>query len=358
MHVHFAIMGLCALAVALDVRPRLGAGLFGVLFAYAHLCDVTNYLNHYYLIIQVSFLLAVLPATPTVPAWALHAARAQVGLVYVFGGLAKLGPDWLLHGEPLTTWLAAATDVPIVGPLFALPHAGLVASWAGAFFDLTIVGWLLWPRTRAVAYGVVVVFHLITGRLFHLGLFPWLMTALATIFFAPSWPRRLGFPRRPAAAIDLPRTRVLLAALVAVHLGIQAVVPWRGALYGGNPLWHEQGFRFAWNVMLIEKSGALDFRVRDADTGRTFLVPASDYYTRVQAAMMATQPDLILQGAHAVADDFRARGVRAEVYADAFVSLNGRARSRLIDPGVDLARERDTLAGKPWILPAPNSPPP
>jgi len=63
---------------------------------------------------------------------------------------------------------------------------------------------------------------------------------------------------------------------------------------------------------------------------------------------------MILQLAHIVADDFRARGVREPIVTvDAFVSLNGHRRARLIDPTVDLAHESDGLAAKPWILPAP-----
>ena len=54
-----------------------------------------------------------------------------------------------------------------------------------------------------------------------------------------------------------------------------------------------------------------------------------------------------------------ARGLPGvEVRADAFVAYNGRASARLIDPEVDLVRERDGLANKPWILPGPEEPPP
>jgi len=75
--------------------------------------------------------------------------------------------------------------------------------------------------------------------------------------------------------------------------------------------------------------------------------------------MMATQPDMILEAAHVVADDFRRRGVRApEVRADVLVSLNGRPRQRLVDPAVDLAAERDGVAPFRWLLAAPEMDPP
>jgi hypothetical protein len=104
--------------------------------------------------------------------------------------------------------------------------------------------------------------------------------------------------------------------------------------------------------MLMEKDGAVDFRVVEPGTGRTFHVSPRDYFTAYQTAMMAPQPDLVLQAAQLVARDYRARGVREPaVYADAFASLNGRPMQRLIDPRVDLARQKDGLAAKTWIVP-------
>jgi hypothetical protein len=39
------------------------------------------------------------------------------------------------------------------------------------------------------------------------------------------------------------------------------------------------------------------------------------------------------------------------VRADAFASLNGRPSQRLIDPTIDLARERPSWSAPRWILP-------
>ena len=73
---------------------------------------------------------------------------------------------------------------------------------------------------------------------------------------------------------------------------------------------------------------------------------------------MAGQPDLILQLAHRIADDYRARGHRdVEVRADVFVSLNGRPRARMIDPEADLASIPDGLGPATYILPAPTTAP-
>jgi hypothetical protein len=383
MYVHFAAMGIAAALVMIGLWTRLSSAAFTALFAYAHLCDKTNYLNHYYLVILVGLLLVVLPAgevgsvdawrrarrtgaaiARTVPAWVVWTLRGQLAIVYVFGGVAKLQPDWLIHAQPLTAWLAGHSELPVVGPLLDAPWAPHVASWLAAAFDLSIAAWLMWPRSRPVAYVAVVAFHLATVRLFHLGLFPWLMIALTPIFFGPDWPRRLWarLRRRPPAPLPPAPPRGpgrAVGAILALHAVLQVALPLRFLAYPGYHLWTEEGFRFAWKVMVMEKSGVADFLVRDPDSGREWRVAATDYWTRYQAAMMATQPDMILEAAHVIAADQRRRGVaRPEVRADVMVSLNGRPAQRLIDPAVDLAAEPFALTPYRWILPAPSSDPP
>ena len=130
----------------------------------------------------------------------------------------------------------------------------------------------------------------------------------------------------------------------------QAVFPLRAFLYGGDILWHEQGMRWSWRVMLREKNASVRFRVK-AD-GRETVVPPRWYLTRWQEREMGSQPDLILQLAHHVATEFRARGYHdVEVRADVVASLNGRPAETLIDPNVDLSRTEDGFGQATWILP-------
>jgi vitamin K-dependent gamma-carboxylase len=381
MYVHFAVMGALAAFVAAGAFSRVSTVLFGSAFAYAHFIDKTIYLNHYYLVICLCVLVSLLPVSgmasfdawrrptrrsETVPAWALYALRAQVGLVYFFGGVAKLKSDWLLRAQPLKIWLAANTDVPILGRVLDQEWVAYATSYLGAFFDLSIVGFLLWRRSRPFAFVAVVAFHLVTARLFQLGMFPWIMIAGALLFFPPNWPRQVAAwlgrkPRlvasstSPFATDALPgasHASLLTASLVGLWLVLQVLLPARQFAYPGNVYWTEQGFRFSWNVMLMEKSGTAEFRVVDPATGRRWTIEPGDYLTRYQTKMMSTQPDMILDFAHIVARDFRVRGVSApEVYADVFASLNGRPNARLVDPNVDLAREHDGFAPKRWILP-------
>jgi hypothetical protein len=395
IHALFWTLAALSACVALGLCFRAAAFAFALGLSYVLLLDVSTYLNHYYLAALLAWLLAVSPAhrvasidgwlsrrwrgnaatdrPATVAAAWLYLFRFQVGVVYVFAGLAKAQSDWLVHAQPLRIWLGAKTSLPVLGSLFTIDWVPLAMSWAGFLFDTTIVLWLLNKRTRLAAYAVVVVFHVSTHLLFSIGMFPVIMTIAALMFFEPSWPRELWrrITRRATSAIQaappaLPRapivrsTHVAAFALAACYCAVQLALPLRSYLYyGGNVLWHEQGMRFGWRVMLRAKGGSTELAVRNLRTGREVYVNPSAYLTGTQEAEMSSQPDLILQLAHHVRQDFERRGLGpVEVRAITHVSLNGRRAAPLIDPEIDLARVRDSSARAPWILPAPSEPPP
>lgn len=385
MYAHYALLAALALAIALGYRTRLAAVLFFVSFTYVELMDVTNYLNHYYLVSLLALLMVFLPVArvwsldarraptvgrPAIPAWVVYALRLQVGIVYVNAGLAKLGSDWLLHAQPLGIWLGARTELPVIGPWFTTDWVLYAMSWAGFLYDCTIVLALSWRRTRLLAFGMVLGFHFLTHLFFDIGIFPFLMTACATLFFAPDWPRRVGRALRllgdlgvlAAKECHIERRRPLVTrigvSVAALFFAAQIVVPLRHHLYPGDVLWNEQGMRWAWKVMVREKNGSITYHVRDPRSGRTWPVSPTQYLTWRQANEMAGQPDLILQLAHHIAADFQRRGVPdAEVRVEAWVSLNGRPAALMIDPDVDLATVSDGLAVADWILPGPMEPP-
>jgi len=379
MYVHFAVMGAAALAVAVGYRYRLAIVVYFLAFTYAELLDATTYLNHYYWVTLTAGLMIWMPlhrvgsvdlaqgrveGNGTVPLWVITMLRAQLAVVYLFAGLAKLNLDWLLHAEPLRIWLANHQELPILGALLATDAAAFALSWAGAAFDCTIVAWLLWGRSRPVAYAVVIGFHVMTWILFPIGTFPWLMIGGTLIFFAPGWPRtvasRILMLREFASSPALPRStsraamsRLALVAVAAFALA-QVAIPLRHYAYPGDVRWNENGYYFSWRVMLSEKAGFTQFRVVDPATGATWIVSPDDYYTELQVRVMSGQPDLVLQAAHTVRDDFRARGYPGiEVYAESFVAFNGRPAAQLIDPDVDLGSVARRPGAQPWVEPMP-----
>ena len=406
MHLMVAAVGAAGVAIALGWRYRLACWSFLCGFAYLEAIDATLYLNHYWFVSLCALLLAILPAhhhwsldaragrvrpTARVPAGVLWALRAQVGLVYVFAGLAKLNADWLGSALPLQIWLADRSDTWLVGPLLDEPWLAFAASWAAAAFDCTIVGWLLWRRSRPWAYAVLVIFHAATWMLFAIGVFGWVMIAAALVFFDPDWPRQLSARthswRRRATerAVHAPQalaastlstrlrdpslpvlpggglanrsgstcTRIGRATLVALALlaVAQLVLPLRHLAYPGDVRWTEEGYWGAWRVMLTDKAAHLEFEVTDPATGHRWIVGPDIVLEDWQIERAGGHPDLIVATAHLVAEQYRRSGVAdVEVRADAWVSMNGRPAQRFIDPTVDLAAQSRTLAPAPWIL--------
>jgi vitamin K-dependent gamma-carboxylase len=380
MYLHYSVLAVLALAIALGAYHRIACVLFVGGFAYTQLIDVTNYLNHHYLVVLLGVLLACLPANAqwsidawrrpairraTVPAWMVWLVRFQIGVVYVFAGLAKAKLDWLGYGQPLNLWLSARVETPVIGGLFDEPWFALAMSWAGFLFDTTIVVWLSWARTRFVAFALVIVFHGATGYLFNIGMFPIIMTSSALIFFSPSWPRavlaRFGKPVAVIEArtigVQVVRPRRAVVFVIGVYVALQIALPLRHLVYPGSVLWNEDGMRFAWHVLVREKHGSITFVAAFGD-GKRLEVPIHNYLTPRQEREMGGQPDLILQLGRRIAHDLERRGYRDfRLHAITAVSLNGRSPMPLIDPDVDLRQVLD-LGPRTWVLPAPTTEPP
>ena len=389
MYVHFAILGVLALCLAAGVAHRVVAPLVVVGFGYVFLVDKAEYLNHFYAALLLLALIAAAPSDRalsvtalrhpdqprTVPAWAVWMLRFQLGVVYFYAGIAKLNGDWFA-GEPMGIWLAERSDLALVGPLLEASWAGLAFSWGGLAFDLLIVPLLLWRRTRLFAYCLAVAFHVTNWIVFDIGIFPPMMIAATTVFFAPDWPRRVWSrarrtaPRlrgaaRPAsqpagAGPDAvpgerpPRwTSGLLVPALATWIAIQLLVPLRHHLYPGLVHWTEEGHRFSWHMKLRDKRGQARFYGVDRRTGERRRLDPLELITRRQYLQASVRPDMLVQLAHHLGEREREAGRDVEVRVEAVVSLNGRPARHIVDPDRDLSAVPRTIRAADWIAPEP-----
>ena len=373
----FALCAIAALLVALGYYYRPAIVLFFLSFTYIELMDKTTYLNHYYFVSVLSLMLVFLPAhayfsldarrqpklaTPYVPRWTIDALKILLGVVYFYAGLAKINSDWLLHAMPLKIWLSAHYELPVLGKLLQQAWAPYVFSWGGMLYDLSIPFLLLYRPTRPLALVLVVGFHGLTALLFPIGMFPYLMIASSLIFLDASVHHRLLravarlFNHRLARTgnqrkISVRRNNVALFAVGALLL-LQLLLPWRYWAYPGELFWTEEGYRFSWRVMLMEKAGYAHFRVVDAATGQRFYVDNADFLTPLQEKQMATQPDFILQYAHFLAEHFQEQGhANVQVFVDSYVALNGRSSRPYVDPTVDLLQIKESFHRQTWLVP-------
>jgi hypothetical protein len=387
MYIHFFVLAVTAACVMAGFLYRIAAPVFFLTFTYSFLLDQTRYLNHLYLVCLISFLMCFLPAerafsvdawlrpkirSVVVPAWTLWLLRAQVGIPYFYGGIAKLNSDWIHGGEPMRTWLRPLTEL---GPIFATDWVVYTFVIGGLMLDLLVAPLLLWRRTRPFAFAAAVVFNLINAVIFDIGIFPWLMLGALFIFFPPDLVRRFarafmspGEPfggAQPSQASVRPETlaegsscpslsasQKLVAGLLAAYLAVQLLFPLRHYLYPGNVSWTEEGHNFAWHMKLRTKDGEAVFTVTHPRSGQTWTIKPEDYLKPHQLMKMITKPDLILLFGHYLAEEKRREGYdNVEVRARVMVSLNGRQPQLLIDPNVDLVKEQVSLLPARWIVP-------
>ena len=372
LKIHFSIVFISAICVAIGFFYRTSLLIFILSFMGVQLFDASNYLNHYYLILCIGMVLLCLPAgaawsvdarrrpkirQSTYPIWGLYLLRFQVAAVYFFAAIAKIGSDWLWHAQPLSIWLSARADLPLIGHILAEPHAAYVMSWGGLIYDATIVFFLLWSRTRIIAYIAVILFHALTFILFDIGMFPVIMVVMTTIFFSPKWPTRLPKLSSVIEVREPPKQiRNSALTLIIIWCTFHVLFPFRHLFSGHDVLWAEQGMRYSWRVMVREKMGSVTYLVDRVSDGKTWEVSPNRYLEPRQVSEMSGQPDMIAQLAYFIKDDFERRmKTKVRVRARALVSLNGRPPALMINPNVDLT-ERWT-ASTDWLLPRPETPP-
>ena len=418
MYYHFAALGLLSLCIALGLLYRISTVLFFLGFSYVFLLEQARYLNHFYLVVLISFLLIFLPAhrywsldgflfanrDKHVPAWCVLLLRLQLGIVYFYGGVAKLNADWL-QGQPMGMWLAERTEFPFVGHLFTEKWMVYFFSYGGLFLDLLAFPLLMIRKTRLPMFLALVLFHFTNDRLFVIGIFPWFAIAATTIFFAYDWPLRVlryakehlwtvGGASIGGAAIALlfhgglslfPLVvGAVTGALVVTSLKdnmeerdlasitahwkvkhhlvvyslacwfmIQVLLPLRHFAVPGDVNWTEEGHRFSWHMKLRDKSGKVMFYAIDPGTGDKIKLDPKYYLTAWQYRKMATRPYLIQQFASYLQGIlFELKGTWYAVTSETQTSLNGRTHQPLVDPGVDLTKkEYYWWKHNDWIMP-------
>lgn len=384
VYVLFATMVCASIGVVLGFQYRVSSWLYFLTFTYIELLDATFYLNHYYFVSIIALLLCFVPAHSSysfdalrgkvssrskVPAWCVDIFKFQIGIVYVYAGIAKIQPDWLFHALPLRLWLPAQDWLPVIGNLMKYNEVAFAFSWLGMLFDCTIIFFLLSSKTRVAAYVAVVIFHITTGILFQIGVFPLVMSSVVLLFFSDKfhqncldlfWNNCLinkityqkSIHHHECSRGKKKEVSTVLKIAVIGFVLFQLIFPLRFLFYPGQVLWTEQGFRFSWRVMLAEKAATATFFVRDeADTKPEQIVYNREFLTEYQERQMSFQPDLLIQYASILKNYYSLHGMKKpSIRAEVWCTLNGRPSRLLIDSSVNLASLHDSWSDKEWIV--------
>ena len=374
----FFICGLSALFVAIGFKYKVSIVVFFLSFLYIELMDKTTYLNHYYFINLVSFLLIFLPANASfsldnliskksykrIPKWSVDSIKLLVAIVYIYAGIAKINSDWLLSAMPLGIWLSSKYDYVMFGDLFQKEWIHYFMSWGGMLYDITIPFLLLYSRTRVFAFVMVILFHLMTKFLFPIGMFPYIMIIASMVFFSAKFHDKIigvfyhikEFFSIQKSKIEVvgdvhySRYRKIILSIFCLFFLIQLIIPFRYVLYPGELLWHEQGYRFSWRVMLVEKTGIANFKIVNPDDDSFFYVDNANFLTPLQEKQMSFQPDFILEYAHYLGDYYSYGNQNIKVFVDNYVALNGRKSQMLVSDTVNLYNKKESFKNKDWII--------
>lgn len=333
MTVHCLVLLLAGVFVTLGLYYRVAIVVALLARTYVFLLDEAIYNNHYYLECLLLFLLACMPASQVfsldrwrlarqtsarrqpateVPFWTVFLLRAQLFIVYFYGGVTKLQAQYLLDAEPMKTllrdpnvWAPYETWLPpsVMQSLHTLasrPETAYVLGYCGLLYDLLIGLLLVFRRTRALGIVLTLVFHGLNHFLFFddIGWFPLLGVLSATIFLEPDWPRRFWRALRErrvprpdwrwlvGGAILLPVVGAALGwhsvptlrprpkpsdylrrgtlALICTWVAFQAIWPLRHFVIAGDVNWTNEGERFSWRMKSnLKLTRSPVFRVED-----------------------------------------------------------------------------------------------
>lgn len=377
----------------LGLAYRWSALTVALISSYIFLIEVGLYNNHYYLFLLLAWLFVFTDAdrwgglryprkNPKVPYWQVLIFQFQVGVVYFYGGIAKLNSDWL-SGYPVRFWLHDRAQV-VSEPFSSFLDTDAMAlflSWGGCIFDLLIPFLLLFRQTRYLALFPLVFFHVSNAWLWHIGAFPWIMMALTTIFFNPYWAGRQWkflqskgsvwstlFGREARSTWlhhlnPLSKNRGVMFLgenkrrkhLVIWGLGLwclwQVLFPLRQHLYDGHPSWTGEGHLFSWRMMLIGSVDAVRIKVRTPEEEKTYHVDLLEYVHSFQLRKISRAPKYYLQLAHFVRDEVAAKtGEQPVVNMEIWKSINERPPTLLNDTTLNYAEiEARPLRRDKWI---------
>jgi vitamin K-dependent gamma-carboxylase len=276
---YYLVMGAIGLFVTLGLWYRPAIIAYLVLWTLAYWMQKSHYNNHYYLLIPLMGISALLPAGRflsldvrlgfadrlfDVPRWSSCVYIVLLLVVYTAASLAKVQPDWL-DAKPLQIWFAAKKDYLLIGDLLQERWLQLVLAYGGILFDGLIIPALIWNRTRWTAIVFALFFHLFNSFVFQIGIFPYLMLFMSVFFFPAHQVRDVFFPKLSVEneGISLVQSHSsrqnLLILLFSAFFLLMIFLPLRHHGYTGDVNWTESGHRMAWRMMLRHKVGTASF---------------------------------------------------------------------------------------------------
>lgn len=369
MYVYYCIMGLFGLFIMVGYKYRWSAVAFTMMWTSTYLMQKSSYNNHYYLLVLLSCIMIIQPANKyysidakrnhnivshSMPRWCAFLFIAQMFIVYTYGSINKIYPDWL-NLNVMKVLMQGKSHYFLVGDILQKTWLQYFLAYGGILFDGLVIPLLLIKKTRKLAFFASIFFHLFNSFIFQVGIFPYLSLAFILFFYPQETIHRLFLKKKPfydKAEVIVPKFANLFKVLLIAYFTIQIALPIRHHFIKGDVFWTEEGHRLSWRMMLRTKYGFANYKVVDQETGETENIRLKNYLSEKQIRSASTKPDVIWQFAQKLKKIYHEKGKNVSVYVDCKVSLNGNDFKSMIDPNVDLANVPwEPFKHSYWILP-------
>ncbi|PSG90106.1 HTTM domain-containing protein [Aurantibacter aestuarii] len=370
MYYYYFVMGIFGLGIMLGYKYRVSIISFTLMWCGVYFMQKSSYNNHYYLLILLCAIMAILPAhrfasldaklNPSIksiqmPAWCKWIFVLQLFIVYTYASVAKIYPDWLDLSTPKLL-MESKRNYPVIGSFLQNDFIPYLVAYGGILYDGLIIPLLLWKRTRKIAFFASIFFHMFNSIVFQVGIFPYLALAFSLFFFEAEKINRWFLKRKPLYTgndVIIPSYKPLLVGVSAVYFVVQILLPLRHHVIPDDVLWTEEGHRLSWRMMLRSKSGSTSYKIVNHTTKESFNVNLDEYLTKKQQRLASTKPDVIWQFSQRLKRIYKEKGQDISVYVNCLVSVNGKPYKQLINPEVDLAaQDWSYFSHTTWLLPS------
>ncbi|MDX1772802.1 HTTM domain-containing protein [Oceanihabitans sediminis] len=370
MYIYYLVMGVFGFLIMIGYKYRLSSIAFALMWTATYLMQKASYNNHYYLLVLLSFIMIFLPANKyhsvdakinpeiksnSMPQWCAWVFILQMFIVYTYGSIAKIYPDWL-DTTTMKIFMQGKRDLPIIGEFLQQNWIHYFLAYGGILYDGLVVILLLYKPTRKLAFFGSIFFHLFNSAVFQVGIFPYLALAFSLFFFPPKTIKNIFFKKKEFYDKDeiiVPNYNKALITFFSIYFIIQIALPIRHHFIKDNVLWTEEGHRLSWRMMLRAKSGFITFKINDKGNSQQEIIKLDDYLTQKQVRLVSTHPDAMWQFAQRLKEEYAEKGRDIEVYIHSSISINGRKHQEYIDSEIDIASVSwSAFKHSDWILPS------
>lgn len=378
MNMLIVVLLICSLLITFGILFRPACITLGIGYLYILLLDKSIYNNHIYLFVLLAFLLACThadhflsfkkakkekPLWTTIPRWEIFIIQLQFAIVYFYGGLAKINPEWLGRMEPISSLVNNFPDDHALAFFYSQEFQIPFLIYGGLFFDLLIPFFLWFKRTRLIALIPLFIFHVSNALVFDdIGIFPYVMICSTLIFFEPD---ELPFLKKPlvnpsrklkAAPVAMNPSKFTFYFLM-VFFCFQFLFPFRGFFLPNNPDWSSVASKFSWHMKIQTRDiRYLAFTIQDGPENPAMEVTLNTFANPMQIMNIAADPRATVSMAKALAQEGKKRKMQNPIVkAEVLISWNGREPVYFVDPQADLSKvSYSPFAEIPWVMPKPD----